>query len=310
MLRTEFLFHIYSWCCTVLFEFTVCLTLWPHGRVYVVLGHTIMFARPNNKHTTWMVSVPILFFLFIPLFHVALSYILCWCWGPSKFSPVPPQEENLRCHEAEIKKKSIPQIRETNDPVAKCFKMSLHVYLEGFGVTSTTSENKAGNALSVSHDGLQSFWEWNCPDFCCTPFPWNPSECTRGLDSSRKNNRTHKWVLQWLPLPMTFSCGFPSEIWKPAHLGGYGYRCLPGGHQETHTSLYCKSTHCVNKTIHMSPVLSSKNIAFCVSVFLQFGPNGYYFAIDPNGYVLLHPNLQPLVGRIMLLNLFSWIIYT
>ncbi|XP_041833272.1 voltage-dependent calcium channel subunit alpha-2/delta-1a isoform X2 [Melanotaenia boesemani] len=24
-----------------------------------------------------------------------------------------------------------------------------------------------------------------------------------------------------------------------------------------------------------------------------FGPNGYYFAMDPNGYVLLHPNLQP-----------------
>ncbi|XP_061768187.1 voltage-dependent calcium channel subunit alpha-2/delta-1a isoform X2 [Nerophis ophidion] len=24
-----------------------------------------------------------------------------------------------------------------------------------------------------------------------------------------------------------------------------------------------------------------------------FGPNGYYFAIDPNGYVLLHPNLLP-----------------
>ncbi|XP_053534078.1 voltage-dependent calcium channel subunit alpha-2/delta-1 isoform X5 [Ictalurus punctatus] len=26
---------------------------------------------------------------------------------------------------------------------------------------------------------------------------------------------------------------------------------------------------------------------------IQIGPNGYYFAIDPNGYVLLHPNLQP-----------------
>uniref|UniRef100_A0AAQ4P6Z6 Calcium channel, voltage-dependent, alpha 2/delta subunit 1a n=1 Tax=Gasterosteus aculeatus aculeatus TaxID=481459 RepID=A0AAQ4P6Z6_GASAC len=26
-----------------------------------------------------------------------------------------------------------------------------------------------------------------------------------------------------------------------------------------------------------------------------FGPNGYYFAIDANGYVLLHPNLQPRV---------------
>nr|XP_043876966.1 voltage-dependent calcium channel subunit alpha-2/delta-1a isoform X2 [Solea senegalensis] len=28
-----------------------------------------------------------------------------------------------------------------------------------------------------------------------------------------------------------------------------------------------------------------------------FGPNGYYFAIDPNGYVLLHPNLQPMTGK-------------
>uniref|UniRef100_A0A8C9TY32 Calcium voltage-gated channel auxiliary subunit alpha2delta 1 n=1 Tax=Scleropages formosus TaxID=113540 RepID=A0A8C9TY32_SCLFO len=35
------------------------------------------------------------------------------------------------------------------------------------------------------------------------------------------------------------------------------------------------------------------------------GPNGYYFAIDPNGYVLLHPNLQPKVrGFISLFNLF------
>uniref|UniRef100_A0A8C5GXR5 Voltage-dependent calcium channel subunit alpha-2/delta-1-like n=1 Tax=Gouania willdenowi TaxID=441366 RepID=A0A8C5GXR5_GOUWI len=28
------------------------------------------------------------------------------------------------------------------------------------------------------------------------------------------------------------------------------------------------------------------------------GPNGYYFAIDPNGYVLLHPNLQPKVKQL------------
>uniref|UniRef100_A0A4W6DIK2 Calcium voltage-gated channel auxiliary subunit alpha2delta 1 n=1 Tax=Lates calcarifer TaxID=8187 RepID=A0A4W6DIK2_LATCA len=28
------------------------------------------------------------------------------------------------------------------------------------------------------------------------------------------------------------------------------------------------------------------------------GPNGYYFAIDPNGYVLLHPNLQPKVWQL------------
>uniref|UniRef100_A0A7N9AVW1 Calcium channel, voltage-dependent, alpha 2/delta subunit 1a n=1 Tax=Mastacembelus armatus TaxID=205130 RepID=A0A7N9AVW1_9TELE len=31
-----------------------------------------------------------------------------------------------------------------------------------------------------------------------------------------------------------------------------------------------------------------------------FGPNGYYFAIDPNGYVLLHPNLQPLLRKKMI----------
>uniref|UniRef100_A0A3Q4MEU8 Voltage-dependent calcium channel subunit alpha-2/delta-1-like n=1 Tax=Neolamprologus brichardi TaxID=32507 RepID=A0A3Q4MEU8_NEOBR len=33
-----------------------------------------------------------------------------------------------------------------------------------------------------------------------------------------------------------------------------------------------------------------------------FGPNGYYFAIDPNGYVLLHPNLNPQVGRTFMKN--------
>lgn len=32
-----------------------------------------------------------------------------------------------------------------------------------------------------------------------------------------------------------------------------------------------------------------------ISYSIQLGPNGYYFAIDPNGYVLLHPNLQPKV---------------
>lgn len=46
-----------------------------------------------------------------------------------------------------------------------------------------------------------------------------------------------------------------------------------------------------------SSVLPFTDILLSVSFFLQFGPNGYYFAIDPNGYVLLHPNLQPLVGR-------------
>uniref|UniRef100_A0A8C7G3H8 Calcium voltage-gated channel auxiliary subunit alpha2delta 1 n=1 Tax=Oncorhynchus kisutch TaxID=8019 RepID=A0A8C7G3H8_ONCKI len=40
------------------------------------------------------------------------------------------------------------------------------------------------------------------------------------------------------------------------------------------------------------------------------GPNGYYFAIDPNGYVLLHPNLQPKVYTIStssILKLLDWL---
>lgn len=31
--------------------------------------------------------------------------------------------------------------------------------------------------------------------------------------------------------------------------------------------------------------------------FLQLGANGYTYAIDPNGYVLLHPNLRPKVRQ-------------
>jgi len=38
---------------------------------------------------------------------------------------------------------------------------------------------------------------------------------------------------------------------------------------------------------------SSSVINWCVCT--QLGANGYTFAIDPNGYVLLHPNLQPKV---------------
>ena len=34
-----------------------------------------------------------------------------------------------------------------------------------------------------------------------------------------------------------------------------------------------------------------------MSLSAQLGANGYTFAIDPNGYVLLHPNLQPKVRK-------------
>lgn len=42
------------------------------------------------------------------------------------------------------------------------------------------------------------------------------------------------------------------------------------------------------------------NFPLLCHFLLQIGPNGYYFAIDPNGYVLLHPNLQPKVWHLAL----------
>lgn len=58
-----------------------------------------------------------------------------------------PQEETLGCQKAEIKKRSNLHIRETNDPVAKWFKMSLHVYLEGLRVSSTMTKKQGWKCL-------------------------------------------------------------------------------------------------------------------------------------------------------------------
>uniref|UniRef100_A0A7N8X883 Calcium channel, voltage-dependent, alpha 2/delta subunit 1a n=1 Tax=Mastacembelus armatus TaxID=205130 RepID=A0A7N8X883_9TELE len=51
-----------------------------------------------------------------------------------------------------------------------------------------------------------------------------------------------------------------------------------------------------NKTKTGSKLIVPVTVTFgtCITCF---GPNGYYFAIDPNGYVLLHPNLQPLTAK-------------
>lgn len=54
------------------------------------------------------------------------------------------------------------------------------------------------------------------------------------------------------------------------------YKVSDTTHTRTYSALYCEY------------------ILFSVT---QLGANGYTFAIDPNGYVLLHPNLQPKVRR-------------
>lgn len=83
-----------------------------------------------------------------------------------------------------------------------------------------------------------------------------------------------------------------AQVPKPAHPGGDGRGRVPGKHQETHASLHGTSAR--GPDADASPV-SRLASSHTLIALLQFGPNGYYFAIDPNGYVLLHPNLQPRV---------------
>lgn len=55
--------------------------------------------------------------------------------------------------------------------------------------------------------------------------------------------------------------------------------------------------------IMLDGFLHFKSIKVFIHLSLQIGPNGYYFAIDPNGYVLLHPNLQPKVSALSFIGL-------
>lgn len=56
-----------------------------------------------------------------------------------------------------------------------------------------------------------------------------------------------------------------------------------------------KDISSLQSSIMLDGFLHLKTINVLIHLSLQIGPNGYYFAIDPNGYVLLHPNLQPKV---------------
>lgn len=43
-------------------------------------------------------------------------------------------------------------------------------------------------------------------------------------------------------------------------------------------------------------MLTNAGLTLALTYSEQLGANGYTFAIDPNGYVLLHPNLRPKVS--------------
>lgn len=75
------------------------------------------------------------------LWHFLVSFV------DSEVPQSSPTYLHRKTFEHVIKQKSNLQIRETNDPVAKCFKMSLHVYLERLGVTSAMAGDEGWKCL-------------------------------------------------------------------------------------------------------------------------------------------------------------------
>lgn len=147
--------------------------------------------------------------------------------------------------------------------------------------------------LMAAREGFK--WDWDCPGFC---LGYVSLKLVRkhGVSQSAKNNRTHWWLFG-----VFFFCDSvfqkSQKFQNQLILGVMAIdvsledikRLTPRFTVNQHIQPAYKLDLC------LLPLLFCANTTRFVP---QFGPNGYYFAIDPNGYVLLHPNLQPLVGRI------------
>lgn len=151
---------------------------------------------------------------------------------------------------SDSKKQTSPadQSRE-NGPVAKRFKMSSHVHLEGLGATSGGDWERT---LEMPRQWLTAAHEAFGNETV------QISIATICLKSLRIHRGT--WLIQEdqqkscaADVLLCFSCAFLflTEVPKPAYLGGYGHWCLPGRHQETDSSVYSKSSLCTNKHITM-----------------------------------------------------------
>lgn len=85
---------------------------------------------------------------------------------------------------------------------------------------------------------------------------------------------------------------------ESADTGGHGSGRSSGWDKANNTALQCMY-------IQLLLILTSFLLTFDTFLFRlvwllkQLGANGYIFAIDANGYLLLHPNLQPKVMRVI-----------
>lgn len=131
-----------------------------------------------------------------------------------------------------------------------------------------------GNTSSVTHGGTHAGLklDWDCPGFSLfgLRFPWKWSRSVLSFQKADAKKYQSQLILGVMAIDVSL------EDIK---------RLTPRFTVNTHTHTAAGQWNAQRVTLSW------------FFIPLQFGPNGYYFAIDPNGYVLLHPNLQPPVGQ-------------